>query len=181
MLGWLWMRWLGVFIALIHFHSRWGVCWRWAHRTGTVPCPVGRHVTQPLGFGARLTIGALSSCGTGQSGATPDSPVPLWLPALTSAMTLFICQSRPLARASRCSGGSPDSPVAHRTVRWIIAEGALEFLRVAGSKCTTLVHRTVWCANSQHTQVLCSVSNWVPNLISFLVCVEPYAPVIHEF
>jgi hypothetical protein len=30
-------------------------------------------------------------------------------------------------------------------------------------------------------QVLCSVFNCVPNLISFLVCVEPYAPVIHEF
>jgi hypothetical protein len=39
------------------------------HRTGTVPCPVRPHVTQPLGFGAESTIGALSSCGTGQSGA----------------------------------------------------------------------------------------------------------------
>jgi hypothetical protein len=39
------------------------------HRTGTVGCPVRRHVTQPLGFGARVTIGALSSCGTRQSGA----------------------------------------------------------------------------------------------------------------
>jgi hypothetical protein len=39
------------------------------HRTGIVPCPVRRHVTQPLGFGAGLTVGALSSCGTGQSGA----------------------------------------------------------------------------------------------------------------
>jgi hypothetical protein len=46
------------------------------HRTDTVQCPVRRHVTQPLGFGAKLTIGALSSCGTGQSGATPDSSVP---------------------------------------------------------------------------------------------------------
>jgi hypothetical protein len=24
------------------------------HRTGTIPCPVRRHVTQPLGFGAEL-------------------------------------------------------------------------------------------------------------------------------
>jgi hypothetical protein len=47
------------------------------HRTLTVQCPVRRHDTQPLGFGARATIGALSSCGTGQSGATPDSLVPL--------------------------------------------------------------------------------------------------------
>jgi hypothetical protein len=47
------------------------------HRTGHVHCPVCCHVIQPLGFGARSTVGALSSCGTGQSGATLDSPVPL--------------------------------------------------------------------------------------------------------
>jgi hypothetical protein len=35
------------------------------HWTGPVHCPVSRHVTQPLGFGAQLTVGALSSCGTG--------------------------------------------------------------------------------------------------------------------
>jgi hypothetical protein len=46
------------------------------HRIGTVPCPVRRHVTQPLGFGAGRQLEALSSCGTGQSGATRDSPVP---------------------------------------------------------------------------------------------------------
>ena len=43
------------------------------HRTGTVRCPVRRHVTQLLGFGAKSTVGALSSCGTEQSGATPDT------------------------------------------------------------------------------------------------------------
>jgi hypothetical protein len=47
------------------------------HWTGTVGCPVRRHVTQPLGFEARATVGPLSACGIGQSGATPDSPVPL--------------------------------------------------------------------------------------------------------
>jgi hypothetical protein len=58
------------------------------HRTGTVPCPVRRHVTQPLGFGAQTTVGVLSSCGTGQSGATPDSPVPSDFATLTSVATL---------------------------------------------------------------------------------------------
>jgi hypothetical protein len=43
------------------------------HRTGTMHCPVRCHVTQPLRFGAKSTVGALSSCGTGQSGATPDT------------------------------------------------------------------------------------------------------------
>jgi hypothetical protein len=47
------------------------------HRTDTIQCPVRRHITQPLGFGAESTVGALSSCGIGQSGATPDSLVPL--------------------------------------------------------------------------------------------------------
>jgi hypothetical protein len=42
------------------------------HRTGPIHHPVSRHVTQPFGFGARSTVGALSPCGTGQSGATPD-------------------------------------------------------------------------------------------------------------
>jgi hypothetical protein len=60
------------------------------HRTGTVPCPVHCHITQPLGFGAQTTVGALSSCGTGQSGATPDSLVPSDFAALTSAMALLI-------------------------------------------------------------------------------------------
>jgi hypothetical protein len=59
------------------------------HRTGTVGCPVRRHVTQLLGFGAKSTVGALSPCGIGQSGATPDSPVPSDFAALTSAAALF--------------------------------------------------------------------------------------------
>jgi hypothetical protein len=58
------------------------------HRTGTVPCPVCHHITQPLGFRAGSTVGALSSCGTGQFGATPDSPVPFDFAAPTSAVVL---------------------------------------------------------------------------------------------
>jgi hypothetical protein len=42
------------------------------HRTGTVDFPVRRHVTQPLGFENSQPLASLSSCGTGQSGATPD-------------------------------------------------------------------------------------------------------------
>jgi hypothetical protein len=47
------------------------------HRTGTVRCPVRCHVSQSLGFGAGRPLETLSSCGIGQSDATPDSPVPL--------------------------------------------------------------------------------------------------------
>jgi hypothetical protein len=55
-------------------------CWRWAQRTvqcATGQCPVRRHVILSLGLGAGRPLEALSSCGTGQSGVTPDSPVPL--------------------------------------------------------------------------------------------------------
>jgi hypothetical protein len=55
------------------------------HQIDIVQCPVRLHVTQPLGFGVKSTVGALSSCGTGQSGATPDSPVSSDFAALTSA------------------------------------------------------------------------------------------------
>jgi hypothetical protein len=59
------------------------------HRTGTVGCPVCRHITQPLGFGAKSIVGALSPCATRQSRATLDSPVPSDFAALTSATALF--------------------------------------------------------------------------------------------
>jgi hypothetical protein len=39
---------------------------------GASDSPVRRHVTQPLGLGAGRPLEALSSFGTGQSGAVPD-------------------------------------------------------------------------------------------------------------
>jgi hypothetical protein len=120
--------WLGVFIALNHLGSRWPRLLAMGtpdslvrHRTSTVCCPVRCHVSQLLGFRAGRPLEALSSCGIGQSGATPDSPVPLSLPALTSAAilccALFIRQSRPLRADSGCSAGSPDSPVNYSGAR----------------------------------------------------------------
>jgi hypothetical protein len=114
------------------------------HRTDTVPCPVCRHitVTQPLGFGAGSTVGALSSCDTGQSDA------------LTSAVTLFICQSRPLHTDSRCSAGSPDSPVSYSGARMHFPEsGWLTLVRSWFIGHCTVAHQTVRCANLQHTHV----------------------------
>jgi hypothetical protein len=91
-----------------------------AHRTFIVHCPVCATLARPLGFGAGQPLEPLSFCSTGQSGATPDSPVTSDFCALTSVATLFTkvhFWSRPLVPVSRCSAGSPDSPVAHRTVR----------------------------------------------------------------
>jgi hypothetical protein len=58
------------------------------HRTCTVGCPVRRHVAQPLGYGSSRLLASLSSCGTEQSGATPDTV----LCASDSAATLFTRQ-----------------------------------------------------------------------------------------
>jgi hypothetical protein len=55
------------------------------HRTGPVHCPVRRHVTQPLGFGSSRLLAPLSPCGTGQSGATPDT---VWCASDSAALTL---------------------------------------------------------------------------------------------
>jgi hypothetical protein len=73
------------------------------------------------------TIGALTSWGTGQSGAAPDSHCSLSGAPSGAALTLrelsahCAVVSRPLestvALARRCFAGTPDSPVPHRTVR----------------------------------------------------------------
>jgi hypothetical protein len=145
-LGCLELWWLGVFIALNHQINRWGGCWRWAHRTGPVHCSVSRHITQPLGFGARSIVGGFVllqhrtiRCHTGQSGALSTHCSDF------CCGTMLHCSS---VRVGRC-------PLAHRTVRWIIVEHARVFPRVTG---WTLygpgAPNTVRCARPQHTQVL---------------------------
>jgi hypothetical protein len=96
-----------------------------AHRIVTVHCPVRATSACPLGFGAVDRWSALSFCCTGQSNATPDSPVTSDFCTLTSAQhcsPLFIWAVDRWRAGNRCSAGSPDSPVAHQTVRWIIVE-----------------------------------------------------------
>jgi hypothetical protein len=123
------------------------------HRTGIACCPVRRHVTQSLGFGAKSAIGALSSCDTGQSGA------PLTCCSDFCA-ALLIYQSRPLRVDSRCSASTPDSLVNYSGARLRFPESG--WLTPVWSWCTghcPVAHWTVRCAILQHTQVLCSVSN----------------------
>jgi hypothetical protein len=67
----------------------------------------------------QTTVGALSSCGTGQSGATPDrhyslSGAPL-AAALTSMRTVALQST--VALDSHCSAGAPDSPVNYSGAR----------------------------------------------------------------
>jgi hypothetical protein len=76
-------------------------------------------------------------CYTGQFGAPLTICSDIWI-------ALFTLQSRPLRAGSRCLTGAPDSPVAHRTVWWIIAELRLENPRLRSLSWFTLVHRTLF-------------------------------------
>jgi hypothetical protein len=139
---------------------------------------------RPLGFGAVDRWSSMSLCFIGQSGATPDSPVTSDFCALTLSRhysALFLCVVDRWRAGSRCSAGSPDSTVAHRTVLWFIAERASEFPRVACWKdAWPSALDSVRCAKNQHTLSLAPIFYWVPNWISFLVCVEPYVPKISD-
>jgi hypothetical protein len=129
------LKWLVgvVFIATNKIVAVGEVCWQWAHRTvrcATGQCLVCRHVIPPLGLGAGRPLEALSSCGTGQFGATPDSLVPLCPSALTSDLHCSLCRVDHCAQIV-IAPGKPEGeefevdlpwctghcPVAHRTVR----------------------------------------------------------------
>jgi hypothetical protein len=87
--------WLGMLLGLPHpevagwggIYSHQPNCSRWRRllAMGAPDSPVRRHVILSLGLGAGRPLESLSLCGTGQSGVTPDSLVPLWPAALTSA------------------------------------------------------------------------------------------------
>jgi hypothetical protein len=104
--------------------------YRWAHRT--VQCATGHClVRQPRHPTVRVltvsTVGALTAWATRQSGAAPDRCYSLSGAPSGAALTLRKLSThcshcrRPLeltvALLSRCSAGTPDSPVTHRTVR----------------------------------------------------------------
>jgi hypothetical protein len=68
--------------------------------------------------------------------------------------------------------------LAHRTVRWIIAEWLPEFPKVTSLELGSLVHRTLSGAPDQGCLwvVFCSLC-LNPFLVFLLVCCEPLAPV----
>jgi hypothetical protein len=117
-LGCLEWWWLGVFIAPTTKPAVGEAVCRW--RTGQ-PChPTVRVLTVS-------TIGALTSWGTEQSGAAPDRSCSLSGAPSGAALTLRELSAHcsrcrrslesTVALASRCSAGTPDSPVPHQTVR----------------------------------------------------------------
>jgi hypothetical protein len=122
-LGCLKWWWLGVFIAPTTKPTVGeAVCrWRIEH------CPVRQSRHPTVRVLTVSTVGALTSWGTGQSGAAPDIHCSLSGAPSGAALTLRKLSAhcsrcrRPLestvALLSRCSAGTPDSPVTHRTVR----------------------------------------------------------------
>jgi hypothetical protein len=120
-LGWIWMRWLGVFIAPNHFHSRW---WRLlAMGSDSHYKMFGvRHVSATVRVRSWSTVGSFVVLLHRTVRCLLTSAL------LTSAQhcsALTSPQSTVGWAGSRCSAGSPDSPVAHQTVQWIIVERAL--------------------------------------------------------
>jgi hypothetical protein len=118
--GWSGGGW-GVFIALNHQNNRWG----WLLSMGAPDSLVRQPRHPTVRVLTQSTVGALTSGGTGQSGAASDrhcslSGAPLTY-VLTSAANCSAVRGTvqsTVAPKSRCSTGTPDSPVAHRTVRW---------------------------------------------------------------
>jgi hypothetical protein len=125
------------------------------HRTGPVHCPVRRHVTQPLWFGSNRPLAPLSSSGTRQVMFTvrcaSDST------ALT-LRALFLCQwllPSTVARVSRCSAGTPDSPVNYSGVCLVKPEsGWFNPIRAWCTGRCPVAHQTVRCARPEHTWFL---------------------------
>jgi hypothetical protein len=125
-----------------------------AHQTvrcTTGHCPVRQPRHQTVGFRPlELWLVGPSGCPVVHRTSPVDCPVchprVLWL--LRALARIQCACSRPLARGSRCSAGSPDSPVCTRHGRWIIAERIREAgeFRVALLWSTghcPVVHRTV--------------------------------------
>jgi hypothetical protein len=128
----------------------WGVFLSLNHQTtvgegllsmGAPDSPVRQPRHPTVRVWAQTIVGDLSSSGTEQSGTAPDRHYSLSGAPLTAALLyrallrtvhliLQLLQST-IARRSHCSTGAPDSPMAHRTFRWIIAECGLRNPRVA--------------------------------------------------
>jgi hypothetical protein len=134
------------------------------------------------------TVGALSSCGTGQSDAAPDMYWSLSGAPLTAALlcrALFAhCSSEIqllqaiVARSSRCSAGTPDSPVNYSRVALEKPEGGkFGVVRPWRTGHCPMAHRTVWCARPGFYSVSFAPFFWTLTLIFYWFALNLYAPV----
>jgi hypothetical protein len=187
-LGCHWRRWLGGIYSLQPLPSRWLFLPVMgtpdspvAHRTCTVLCPMCATSARLLGFGAIWPLELLHRivrCHTGHV-RWPLASL-LWLltrtvhhcSLLQSTVDVQWLLLHWLTRHIRCT---PDSLVNYSGAR--LEETREWHVRLVAG----LVHRTLSGAPlAAHSHVLCSKYVCVPNWISFLVCVEPYAPEIND-
>jgi hypothetical protein len=148
-------------------------------------CPVRQPRRPIVRVRERTTVGALSSCGIGQSDAASNrycslSGVPLTF-VLTSAAycsaVRALC-SRPLRWRAVARLDAPDIPVNYSGVALKKPKGE-EFGGVR-SWCTghcPVAHRIVRCANPGHTSVSFALFFLNPNLIFYWFVLNLYAPV----
>jgi hypothetical protein len=188
MLGCLEEWWLGGIYSPNHKNGRWGRLLSYGAPDSPVrqPChPIVR--VRPLEL---LTCGPPDSPVVHRTGPV-HCPVRHLAPALTSAcaVALFTVHCRLLqttvGTVSRCSAGTPDSPVNYSGVAprkpeaskfEMIHPGAPDTVRWCTAHCP-VAHRTVRCATpGQPSVVFCSFY-LNPFLDFLLVCVEPLTPV----
>jgi hypothetical protein len=144
-LGCIKVWWLGVFITPTTKRTVGGGCCRMAHRT--VRCTTGHYLVrqprhQAIGFWPLELL----------TGGPPDSPVvhrTVTIHCLVRLLALFwLLRAQARIVHFYCSVADDRwrcvavTLLAHRTVRWIIAERLPEFPKVISSKLGSLVHRT---------------------------------------
>jgi hypothetical protein len=89
------------------------------------------------------TVGALTCGASGLSGGAPDRSCRLSGAPTARALTLARTVAHLMRLQSTVAREVAVAPLAHRTVRWIIAERPLIFPKVASSASSALVHRTL--------------------------------------
>jgi hypothetical protein len=174
-LGWEWMRWLGGIYSLPTTSSRWLISAgdRRTRQSGTPPdsrCALSgaRHVSTTIRVRSSWLLrsdfcrGTVAHCCFWRESLTRREPLLRWLTGQ--------------------SGGTPDSPMNYSGGSPVISREWLLW-RAPGWRIRQCPMHTGQCPMHHfpaHSKS-CSIFNCVLNLISFLVCVEPYAHVIHEF
>jgi hypothetical protein len=157
---------------------------RWCTRQDTVHCPVRATSAHRWGL-EQLTVEVLCPL------AAPDNPVAhrtcpmrsdFAAPTFDLHTIHFYCTPQSTVGAvHRCFTGSLDMSGTQWTVRWIITEWLFEkHENDQLGRCSAWAPDSVRCAIDNTISSLCSKLCWFPNLTSFLVYVELYAPQIND-
>jgi hypothetical protein len=161
---------------------------------GAPDSPVRRHVTQLLGFGSSRPLEALSSCSTGQSGATPGRSCSLFGASLT-LRALFSTVALSGRRCSRPLRWIVVALLVHRTVRWHTGQSSELKRRAPGENQECLVHLRTDMGHqtlsggtldnpvrqsTTHSSFFAPL-NLIPNLNIYWFVFNLYAPVEHVF